>query len=71
MIRFRWSAERYFSGTIDGEVEARDRVEALEKAQVAMKEYPDNYGGNVKTDSLRLTHQKRPNNKKWKELPKG
>ncbi len=68
MIRFRWEADHYFSGPISGEVEASDRAAALVKAKADMGKHPSNYGGNVKTDSLRLTHQKRPNNKKWKAI---
>jgi hypothetical protein len=71
MIRFRWKADHYFSGSIEGEIGAACRASALEAARADMAKHPRNYGGNVDTTTLRLTHQKRPNNKKWKEIHAG
>ena len=63
MIRFLWVADKYFAGSIGGEVEAVCKAAALEKAKAVIEKHPD-----AIVSTLRLTHQKSPNNKKWKTV---
>lgn len=69
MIKYKWWVDRFFGGHHEGVVEAIDREEALVLADEALDKSGYCTGGNVKTDTLRLTHQLRPGKKKWQRLP--
>ncbi len=66
--KYRWSADKFFGGSVSGEVLALTREEALSRASAALAKHPDAYGGNVNKDTLSLTHQLRLGKRKWQEL---